>query len=67
MIATSHGCSKNLDDELKENKIFPDVQLKEFSLINQKLNLERTMSESGKPFLKTSNQKQKHSRTRTDV
>ena len=41
------------DDELKKhNRTSPDVQFKEFSLTKQKLDLARTISELGKPFLK---------------
>ena len=36
-----------------------DVQFKEFSLTKQKLHLERTMSELGKPFLKKNQKKNK--------
>ena len=33
-------------------QVLTDVQFKEFSLNKQKIDLERTMSELGKPFLK---------------
>ena len=36
------------DDEIKKHSS-PEVQFKEFSLAKQKLDLERTMSELGKP------------------
>ena len=34
----------------KHSRTSPDVQFKEFSLTNQKLDLERTMNGLGKPF-----------------
>ena len=37
---------------LKNSRTSPDVQFKEFSLTNQKLDLDRTMSELEKPFPK---------------
>ena len=36
----------------KNSRTSPDVKFKEFSLTKQKLDLERTMSELGKPFPK---------------
>ena len=41
----------------KLSRTSSDVQFKEFSLTKQKLHLERTMSELGKPFLKKSEEK----------
>ena len=57
MVVTSYGRNKNHDDEIKEHsRTSPDVQFKEFSLTKQN-NLEWTMSELRKPFLKKSDQK----------
>ena len=50
---TSYGRNKNLDDELKKNRTTPDVKLKEISLINQKLDLERDMSDLVKALKKS--------------
>ena len=51
---TSYGRNKNHDDEIKKHsRTSPDIQFKEFSLTKQKkLELEWTMSELRKPFLK---------------
>ena len=44
---------ENVWTELEKNRgTSPDVQFKEFSLTSKKLDIERTMSEFGKPFLK---------------
>ena len=40
------------DDEKKHSRTSPDVQFKAFCLTKQKLDLERTMSELGKPLKK---------------
>ena len=37
---------------IKKHRANPDVKFKEFSMTKQKLDLERTMSELGKPFPK---------------
>ena len=44
----------------KHSRTSPDEQFKEFSLTKQKLDLERTMNEPGKPFPKKSDTKLKN-------
>ena len=39
-----------LFDEVSNSRTSPDVQFKEFSLTEQKLDLDRLMSELGKPI-----------------
>ena len=49
---------KKFDEVKKHSRTSPDVQFKEFSLTKQKkLDLEWTMSELRKPFLKKSDKK----------
>ena len=45
------------DEVKKHSRTSPDVQFKEFSLTNRKLDLERTMNGLGKPFRKKSDPK----------
>ena len=53
VIVASYGPTRNHDDEIKKQSMTSlDVQFKEFSWNKQKLYLERTMSELGKPFPK---------------
>ena len=43
---------KKFDEVKKHSRTSPDVQFKEISLTKQKLDLDRTMNELKKPFLK---------------
>ena len=59
VAVTSYGRNKNHDDEIKKN-IAGHVltyNSKNFHWLNKQLELERTMSELGKPFLKKSDEK----------
>ena len=56
------------DEVKKHSRTSPDVQFKEFSLTNRKLDLERTMNGVGKPFRKKSNQKNwKNSKNQSEI
>ena len=58
MIVTSYGRNKNLDDEIKNiARQVLTYNSKNFHGLNKKLDLERTMSELRKPFLKKSDKK----------
>ena len=53
MFVTSYGRNKNLDDEIEtHSRTSSDVQLQEISLTKHQIDLKRTRSELGKPFLK---------------
>ena len=63
MIVMPYGRNKNPVNEIKNSRTSPDLQLTEFSLTKQKLDLEWTMNGFGKPFRKKSDQKdRKHTR-----
>ena len=49
MVVTSYGRKKNQRNK-KHSRTSPEVQFKEFSLTKQKLDLERTICELGKPL-----------------
>ena len=53
-IVTSYGENKNLNEEIKKNRAGQVLTYnsKNFHWLNKKLDLERTMSESGKSFRK---------------
>ena len=53
-IVTSYGENKNLNEEKNRAGQVLTYHSKKFHWLNKKLDLERTMSESGKSFQKTS-------------